>query len=82
LTLGNRGQVKRRVHARTCAPPPAPRAPPPPPLPPPSPSSLTLPPPSPPPPQHNTTFLPLISPQTTFFTSVLHIGVRQGAALL
>jgi hypothetical protein len=76
LPFGNRGQVKRRVRARTHArtharaplpPRPAPRAPPPPPLPPPSPSSLSLPPPP------NTTFLPLLSPQTTFFTSVLSI---------
>jgi hypothetical protein len=76
LALGNRGQVKRRVHARTCAPPPAPRAPPPPSLLPPSPSSLSLPPPG-------TTFLPLVSPLTTFFyLCSLHIGNRQGAALL
>jgi hypothetical protein len=55
LTLGNRGQVKRRVHAHTHARThvrPSPRAPrpSPPPPPPPSPSSLSL----PPPPTHPT----------------------------
>jgi hypothetical protein len=84
LSLGNWGQVKRRVHARThartCAPPPAPRAPPPPPLSPLPPiHPYPSPHPPPPPPQHNTTFLPLLYPQTTFFTSVLSIsGIARG----
>jgi hypothetical protein len=60
LTLGNRGQVKRRVHARTHV-RPSPRAP----LPPPTPLS----------PLPKKTFLPLLSPQiTAFFSSVLFIS--------
>jgi hypothetical protein len=81
LTSGNRGQVKRRVHARaharTCASPPAPRPSHPlsplPPLPP-SPSLLL-------PPQKK--HPPLLSPQTQtadsrfFYLCSLHIGIRQ-----
>jgi hypothetical protein len=69
LTLGNRGQVKRRVHARTRARTHARAHPPIPP---------SLPPPTPPPPPTESapkTFLPLLSPQTTaFFTSVLSLS--------
>jgi hypothetical protein len=86
LTLGIRGQVKRRVYARTHAGTAHARAPlpprpslsplplPPPPLPP-SPPNLIPPPPTPPTESAPKTFLPLTSPQTTaFFTSVLSIS--------
>jgi hypothetical protein len=73
LALGNRGQVKRRVHARTHARTCAPRPPSPPP--PPPPPSL------PPPPKSNISTTAFSSDNRLFYLCSLHFGIRQGALL-